>query len=79
MKVTWDQDTCIHAGNCVQGLPEVFKIEDGQFVITQDGASEDAIRKQVGECPSNALKIDEQLSLTYVAHLASACEMRNIN
>jgi uncharacterized Fe-S cluster protein YjdI len=58
MKITWDQDTCIHAGKCVQGSPNVFKIEDGQFVIDETGAPEDEIRATVASCPSGALKIE---------------------
>jgi uncharacterized Fe-S cluster protein YjdI len=59
MKITWDQDTCIHAGKCVQGSPNVFKIEDGQFVIDETGAPEDEIRATVASCPSGALKIED--------------------
>ena len=59
MQVKWDEKTCIHAGNCVRDLPSVFKIVDGQFVIEQSGASEEAIRNQVSECPSGALTIEE--------------------
>lgn len=59
MQVKWDENTCIHAGNCVKGLPSVFKIVDGKFVIEPEGASEEAIRNQVAECPSGALTIEE--------------------
>ncbi len=59
MKVNWDEDTCIHAGKCVEGLPSVFKVIDNKFVIDQSGADESAIRKIVGKCPSGALTIDE--------------------
>ena len=59
MQVKWDENTCIHAGKCVKGLPSVFKIVDGQFVIEQSGASEEAIRNQVAECPSGALIIED--------------------
>ena len=44
MKVTWDQDTCSHAGKCVQGSPEVFKVVDGNFVINESAASEQEVR-----------------------------------
>ena len=44
MKVTWDQNKCIHAGKCVEGSPEVFKVEDGQFKINMDGADESNVR-----------------------------------
>ena len=28
MKVTYDAQVCIHAGNCVKSLPAVFKVVD---------------------------------------------------
>jgi uncharacterized Fe-S cluster protein YjdI len=37
MKVTYDAQVCIHAGNCVKSLPAVFKVVDGKFVIDQQG------------------------------------------
>jgi len=54
MKVTWDENICIHSGKCVKNLPSVFTI-----VIIQDGAPEDQIRKTVKECPSEALQMEE--------------------
>lgn len=59
MNVKWDGDVCTHAGECVKGLPTVFKVVDGKFVIDQSGASEESIRKQVAECPSGALTIED--------------------
>ena len=59
MKVTYDANTCIHAGNCVNSLPAVFKVIDGKFVIDQKGASEAEIRQTVASCPSGALRITE--------------------
>jgi len=59
MRVTYDANVCIHAGNCVQSLPAVFKVVDGQFVIDQQGASEAAIRQTVAGCPSGALQITD--------------------
>ena len=59
MKVTWDESTCIHAGKCVEGSPNVFKIVDGSFVIDESGASDDEIRATVAQCPSGALKIED--------------------
>jgi uncharacterized Fe-S cluster protein YjdI len=58
MKVSWDESVCIHAGKCVQGAPEVFKVEDGKFVVDTSAASEDKITDVVSECPSGALKIE---------------------
>ena len=43
MKVSWDESVCIHAGKCVQGAPEVFKVEDGKFVIDTSASTEDKI------------------------------------
>tara|TARA_Y100001970_G_scaffold93129_1_gene117407 strand:+ start:115 stop:294 length:180 start_codon:yes stop_codon:yes gene_type:complete len=59
MKVTYDAGTCTHAGECVKGAPNVFKVVDGQFVIDTSADSEDNIRLTVSNCPSGALKIDE--------------------
>ena len=41
-------------------LPEVFKIENGQFVINPDGADDDLIRKVCDDCPSGALRAEQQ-------------------
>ncbi len=59
MNVTWDENVCIHAGKCVSGAPEVFKVEDGQFKIDVTAASEEKVRDVVAQCPSGALTIQE--------------------
>lgn len=59
MKVTWDEKTCVHAGECVRTLPQVFKVQDGQFVIDPTGAPEAEIRATVARCPSGALQISK--------------------
>jgi uncharacterized Fe-S cluster protein YjdI len=59
MKVIYDAQVYIHVGSCVKGLPAVFKVVDGQFVIDQQGASEAAIRQTVAACPSGALQITD--------------------
>jgi uncharacterized Fe-S cluster protein YjdI len=60
MKVTWDVNKCCHVGVCVQSLPEVFKVEDGQFVIDTDNSSEELIADVVSQCPSGALEVHEK-------------------
>ena len=55
MKVTYDAETCSHAGECVKGAPNVFKVVDGQFVIDTAADSEENIRSTVASCPSGAL------------------------
>ena len=59
MNITYNAELCTHSANCVKILPEVFKVVDGQFVIDQQAASEDAIRRTVAMCPSGALQITE--------------------
>lgn len=57
MKVSWNEKVCSHSGNCVRGLPKVFMIKDGHFVIDTSAASEKEIRATVEACPSGALKV----------------------
>lgn len=57
IEVHWDDKVCIHSGNCVRTLPEVFMVQDGQFVIKPDAASEEKVRQAVAACPSKALSI----------------------
>lgn len=58
-EVTWDSKICIHSGNCVKTLPQVFKVEGGKFVIDPAAADEARVRATVAACPSRALKIKE--------------------
>jgi uncharacterized Fe-S cluster protein YjdI len=62
IQVKWDETVCIHSANCVKKLPNVFKVENGQFVIDESGASEDAIRAVVAECPSGGIKAGTNLT-----------------
>ncbi len=57
MEVKWDENVCSHAGVCVTTLPNVFKVEDGNFVIDTAAATEAEIRDVVSKCPSGALSI----------------------
>ncbi|NUM54859.1 MAG: (4Fe-4S)-binding protein [Candidatus Hydrogenedentes bacterium] len=58
LKVTWDEDTCIHSGDCCTLLPKVFREENDKIVIDNTQAAEDAIRDTVHRCPSGALRIE---------------------
>ena len=53
--VTFDSEVCIHAGKCVQGLPEVFDVSARPW-INVDAASAEAIAAQIDRCPSGALQ-----------------------
>ncbi len=55
--VLWNADKCIHAANCVNGLPNVFKPKEKPW-IQVEGATAEAIVAQVKECPSGALSIE---------------------
>jgi uncharacterized Fe-S cluster protein YjdI len=58
MKVSWDDKKCCHNGNCVKSLPEVFKVENGQFVIQPENSTEEKVSLVVSQCPSKALTIE---------------------
>jgi len=58
-KVTWNESVCIHAGNCVNGLPAVFKVGDKGLQIHPDAATEDEIKETVANCPSGALQLED--------------------
>jgi uncharacterized Fe-S cluster protein YjdI len=55
--VRYDPKICIHAGECVRGLPSVFNVAKKPW-IDVNGASQAAIIEQVGQCPSGALSYE---------------------
>lgn len=57
MQVLWDQNKCCHAGVCVQSLPAVFKIHEGQFIIDASKAAIEEIIDVVNQCPSAAFTL----------------------
>lgn len=57
--VSFDAETCIHAGECVRGLPQVFDTKRKPWIAPNE-ASADAIRDVVARCPSGALEIVER-------------------
>jgi len=59
MDIQWDAQTCRHAGECVRGLPSVFKIVQGKFVIDPQAAAPAEVRAVVARCQSGALRIVE--------------------
>ncbi len=52
--VVWKPDVCIHSGNCVRGLHEVFNTQQKPW-INIEAASTERIIEQVKKCPSAAL------------------------
>ncbi len=58
LDVTWDKNTCIHAGECVGNLPAVFEVGRRPWVLP-DNAEAAEVRRVVAMCPVAALKIVE--------------------
>jgi CDGSH-type Zn-finger protein/uncharacterized Fe-S cluster protein YjdI len=55
--VHYDRGRCIHAAECVRGLPAVFD-PDRRPWIEPDAAAADAVAEVVGRCPTGALSIE---------------------
>lgn len=54
IKVFWNPEKCIHARECVRGLPQVFS-RDSTPWINMQGAGSEEIMKVIDRCPSGAL------------------------
>ena len=59
LTVRYDEKICIHAGKCVQGLPQVFDVNQKPW-INVDGADVEALRQTIKQCPSGALSLEER-------------------
>jgi len=57
--VRYDENVCIHAGKCVQGLPQVFNVNQNPW-INVSGADVEAIKRTIKQCPSGALTLEEK-------------------
>jgi uncharacterized Fe-S cluster protein YjdI/CDGSH-type Zn-finger protein len=54
IEVTWEPAFCIHAAQCVRGLPAVFDNQRRPWVIVDNG-SPDEIGEVIQRCPTGAL------------------------
>ncbi|MBN9285179.1 MULTISPECIES: (4Fe-4S)-binding protein [Flavobacterium] len=52
--VVWKQQLCEHSGNCVRGLPEVFRPKITPWIEVRKASSGEIIH-QIEQCPSGAL------------------------
>jgi len=52
--VIWEPKLCIHAGECVKALPEVYNPQERPW-ININNASTEALKAQIHKCPSKAL------------------------
>lgn len=60
--VSFDLDVCIHAGECLRGMPEVFNVTKRPWIElsgVDTPAKADKLRTVIGRCPSFALKVEE--------------------
>ncbi|MCH8276310.1 MAG: CDGSH iron-sulfur domain-containing protein [Bacteroidetes bacterium] len=57
--VTYDSKRCIHAAECVRGLPGVFDPDRTPW-IQPDNADSDAVSEVISRCPTGALQIDRR-------------------
>jgi len=55
IEVSFDLDVCIHVGECLLSLPEVFKLKRRPWVLP-DAAGADEIADMIHRCPSGALQ-----------------------
>jgi len=52
--ITWHLEKCTHSGNCVRGLPRVFKPKSKPWIEIENAGSEELVN-QIKKCPSGAL------------------------
>jgi uncharacterized Fe-S cluster protein YjdI len=53
--VTYDPGLCVHAAECVRGLPDVFAPGERRWIRPERAAPE-AVAEVVGRCPTGALQ-----------------------
>ena len=54
ISVVWKPGLCIHAGECVKALPEVYNPNEKPWIKVENGTTE-ALQAQIKKCPSGAL------------------------
>jgi CDGSH-type Zn-finger protein/uncharacterized Fe-S cluster protein YjdI len=59
LAVLYDPQRCIHAAECVRGLPEVFDSAQRPW-IAPDGAAADRLAEVIRRCPSGALHYERK-------------------
>ncbi|NNE16526.1 MAG: (4Fe-4S)-binding protein [Saprospiraceae bacterium] len=52
--IVWRPNKCIHAGECVRSLPNVYKPKEKPWIQMENATSEE-LKAQVNKCPSGAL------------------------
>jgi uncharacterized Fe-S cluster protein YjdI len=57
LNIIWQPKKCIHSEKCWRGLSTVFKYGQRPWV-DPEGASSEAIKNQIDQCPSGALSYE---------------------
>ncbi|MFR9166333.1 MAG: (4Fe-4S)-binding protein [Dysgonomonas sp.] len=52
--VVWEPALCMHAGNCMQMLPEVYRPDKRSWIDVSKASTEELVA-QIGCCPTGAL------------------------
>ena len=60
VSITFDPKRCLHAAECVRGLPSVFDVRRRPWV-TPDGASAEQVSEVVQRCPSVGLHFESAI------------------
>jgi uncharacterized Fe-S cluster protein YjdI/CDGSH-type Zn-finger protein len=77
IEVSFDLDRCIHIGECLLTLPEVFDLERRPW-IDPDAADSDEVAETILRCPSGALQFRRLDGGVEETHAATSVEpMRN--
>jgi uncharacterized Fe-S cluster protein YjdI/CDGSH-type Zn-finger protein len=77
IEVSFDLDRCIHVGECLLTLPEVFDLKRRPWVDA-DGADADVVADTILRCPSGALQFRRLAGGPEEAHATTTVEpMRN--
>lgn len=54
LTIIWKPKTCIHSGECVKRLPEVYKPDEKPWIQIENAGTAD-LKSQIEACPSGAL------------------------
>lgn len=54
LTVVWKPNKCIHAGECVKALPQVYNPKEKPWIKAENASTEE-LKAQINKCPSGAL------------------------
>lgn len=57
LTVVWKPKLCIHAGECVKALPQVYNPKEKPWIKAENATTEE-LKAQIRKCPSGALSYE---------------------